>query len=327
MKHTYTLDGTKILRETWGDNVLIPLYDNEDSVCGIVYNGTPYYFKKNLQGDVMGIYTRSGASMVLYSYDAWGVCTISSDSTDCGIGNINPFRYRGYYYDAEIGMYYLQSRYYTPELARFLNSDDSEVAYLGNCAQDTNLYSYCQNNSVMLSDESGMFSLNDLFKKVSGFLQKLFNKFVDNLKKQFQITKKYIKISVTAIKLVLDLVLTWVVSKVLKWGIEKIIGFVMKKYIEKSPKDFVKFLGKVLNHSATKWLIKKLMLMAVNLGYLRSVNNAVKSVAVDTILSTSKVLSKINSICSACLSISGLIAFILDLADSKWDDYLTISFS
>jgi hypothetical protein len=169
--------------------------------------------------------------------------------------------------------------------------------------------------------------MDDLYKKVSSFLQKLFNKFVDNLKKQFQITKKYIKISVTAIKLVLDLVLTWVVSKVLKWGIEKIIGFVMKKYIEKSPKDFVKFLGKVLNHSATKWLIKKLMLMAVNLGYLRSVNNAVKSVAVDTILSTSKVLSKINSICSACSSISGLIAFILDLADSKWDDYLTISFS
>ena len=55
VKHTYTLDGTKILRETWGDNVLIPLYDNEDSVCGILYNGTPYYFLKNLQGDVIAI--------------------------------------------------------------------------------------------------------------------------------------------------------------------------------------------------------------------------------------------------------------------------------
>ena len=327
VKHTYTLDGTKILREAWDDNVLIPLYDNEDSVCGIVYNDKPYFFLKNLQSDVIAITNEDGQTVVEYDYDAWGVCTIVEDASGLNIAAINPFRYRGYYYDDEIGMYYLQSRYYTPELARFLNSDDSEVAYLGNCAQDTNLYSYCQNNSVMLSDESGMFSLNDLFKKVSGFLQKLFNKFIDNLKKQIQITKKYIKISVTAIKLVLDLAVTLVVNKLLKWGIEKVIGFVMKKYIQKSPKSFIQFLGKVLNHSATKWLIKALMLKALNLGYIRSVNNAVKSVAVDTILSASKVLSKINSICSACSSVSGLIAFILDLADRKWDDYLTISFA
>ena len=55
IKHTYTLDGTKILRETWGSNTLIPLYDNEDGVCGIIYNGVPYYFLKNLQGDVIEI--------------------------------------------------------------------------------------------------------------------------------------------------------------------------------------------------------------------------------------------------------------------------------
>lgn len=66
------------------------------------------------------------------------------------------------------------------------------------------------------------------------------------------------------------------------------------------------------------------MLKAVNLGYIRTVTNTVKSIAVDTVLSVSKVLSKINSICSACSSVSGLIAFILDLADRKWDDYLTI---
>ena len=190
-----------------------------------------------------------------------------------------------------------------------------------------NIFAYCKNNVVNDSDENGMFSFNDLFKKISGFIKKLFQKFMDNLKKQIQITKKYIKISVTVIKLVLDLAVSWVVNKFLKWGIEKIIGFVMKKYIQKSTKSFVQLLGKILNHSATKWLIKALMLRAVNLGYVRLTSNAIKSVAVDTILSVSKVLSKINSICSACSSINGFIAFILDLADRKWDDYLTIKFA
>lgn len=74
-------------------------------------------------------------------------------------------------------------------------------------------------------------------------------------------------------------------------------------------------------------VIKSIMLMAMNLGYIRSVNNSVKSIAIDTILSVSTVLSKINSISSACSSISGFIAFILDLADRVWDDYLTIRFA
>ena len=155
VKHTYTLDGTKILRETWGNNVLVPLYDNEDSVCGILYNGTPYYFERNLQGDVTGIFTRSGATLVLYSYDAWGVCTIVSDSSDCGIGNINPFRYRGYYYDAEIGMYYLQSRYYDPGVGRFINGDMPKMVSLVAMPTLHNLFSYCQNNSVNYSDSFG----------------------------------------------------------------------------------------------------------------------------------------------------------------------------
>ena len=108
--HNYTLDGTKILRENWGSNTLIPLYDNEDSVCGILYNNVPYYFIKNLQGDVIAIVDKDAQTVARYSYDAWGVCTVTHDSV--GIATINPFRYRGYYYDEEIGLYYLQSRYY-----------------------------------------------------------------------------------------------------------------------------------------------------------------------------------------------------------------------
>ena len=68
VKHTYTIDGTKILRETWGSNTLIPLYDNEDSVCGILYNNVPYYFIKNLQGDVIAIVDKDAQTVARYSY-------------------------------------------------------------------------------------------------------------------------------------------------------------------------------------------------------------------------------------------------------------------
>ena len=72
----YTLDGTKILRETWDGNTLVPLYDNEDGVCGILYNNVPYYFIKNLQGYVIAIVDKDTQTVARYSYDAWGVCTI-----------------------------------------------------------------------------------------------------------------------------------------------------------------------------------------------------------------------------------------------------------
>ena len=156
--HTYTLDGTKILRETWGENTLIPLYDNEDSVCGIIYNGTPYYFLKNLQGDIIAIANRNGKTVAEYSYDAWGVPTILSDSTGV-IANINPYRYRGYYYDTEIGMYYLQSRYYDAGVGRFLNADSPELLNIST-AISMNMCAYGQNDGINKSDSTGFFTID-----------------------------------------------------------------------------------------------------------------------------------------------------------------------
>lgn len=97
--------GAKILRETWGNNILTPLYDNEESVCGIVYNDVPYYFQKNLQGDVIAIVDKNAEIVAKYSYDAWGKVTVlDAQGVDISdnkihIANINPFRYRGYYFD------------------------------------------------------------------------------------------------------------------------------------------------------------------------------------------------------------------------------------
>ena len=163
VKHTYTLDGTKILRETWGNNVLIPFYDNEENVCGILYNSALYYFLKNLQGDIIAIVDRNGEKVAEYTYDAWGACTSVITNTELtdgvDIAAINPFRYRGYYYDAEIAKYYLQSRYYDADVGRFLNTDDathidsSEQTIL-HC-----LFSYCENNCVNKTDATGFATL------------------------------------------------------------------------------------------------------------------------------------------------------------------------
>ena len=153
VKHTYTLDGTKILRETWGGNTLIPLYDNEDSVCGIIYNNEPFYLQKNLQGDIVAVIGKDARVVATYSYDAWGVCTVTSDTSAVGIATVNPFRYRGYYYDSEIGMYYLQSRYYDAGVGRFVNEDsrfDEEASLLG-----FNLFAYCGNAPVINADYMG----------------------------------------------------------------------------------------------------------------------------------------------------------------------------
>ena len=154
VKHEYTLDGTKILRETWGSNTLIPLYDNEDGVCGIIYNNIPYYFIKNLQGDIIAIANKNGKTVAEYSYDAWGVPTILSDSTGV-IANVNPYRYRSYYYDAEIAKYYLQSRYYDAVVGRFVNGDEALYTQISEISIEFSIFTYCYNNAVNLQDDFG----------------------------------------------------------------------------------------------------------------------------------------------------------------------------
>ena len=163
VKHDYTLDGTRILRECWNydentkeyRDVLIPLYDNEDSVCGILYKNVPYYFIKNLQGDVIAIVDKDAQTVARYSYDAWGVPEIKLDSSNCQIATVNPFRYRGYYYDEDTGLYYLQSRYCNPMTGRLINEDEASIFVFAKNPIRTNLYAYCNNSPVNDEDSSG----------------------------------------------------------------------------------------------------------------------------------------------------------------------------
>ena len=157
VKHSYRLEGTKILSEKWGNNTLTPLYDNRDEVCGIVFNGASYYFLKNLQGDVISILDSGRNRVAEYLYDAWGVCTVVNDETEEGIAEVNPFRYRSYYYDSETGIYYLQSRYYDPVVGRFINADDVQILGTSEIVLGYNLFAYCENNPVIYHDPDGYF--------------------------------------------------------------------------------------------------------------------------------------------------------------------------
>ena len=165
--HRYTLEGTKILREEYGSVTLVPLYENEDSVCGIIFNATPYYFQKNLQGDIIAILNENSQVVAKYKYDAWGVPTIASDKSGCYIATINPFRYRGYYYDYETGLYYLQSRYYDPVVGRFINGDSATIINFNNKEENFeqyNLFCYALNNPINELDFSGMCVLSKTIK-------------------------------------------------------------------------------------------------------------------------------------------------------------------
>ena len=119
-----------------------------------------FWYEKNLQGDIVAVYNSSGTKLVTYDYyDAWGNYTVSYSNNGATTGaQYNPFRYRGYYYDSDLEMYYLQSRYYDAKICRFISPDHvSIITATPTALTDKNLFAYCDNNPVMRTDNSGMF--------------------------------------------------------------------------------------------------------------------------------------------------------------------------
>ena len=149
----YTLHGKNVVHMTSGADELHFFYDAQNRPAVVVYNGVPYAYVKSLQGDIVAILDENGNTVVSYGYDAWGAplwCTGELAET---LGKVQPFRYRGYVFDEETGLYYLRSRYYNPGWGRFVNAD-AEIAVEAKL-WDAKLFIYCANNPVRYTDDGG----------------------------------------------------------------------------------------------------------------------------------------------------------------------------
>ena len=177
---SFFLNGNKIIKQHDCCNDLI-FYYAADGVTGFHLKNNlvddDFYYKKNAQNDIIGIYSTSGDEIARYEYDAWGNCIVKYLQDDGTYGIINsdysyndtsiinrfiafknPFRYRSYYYDFETNLYYLNSRYYDPQLGRFVNADDISTLDITQITLNgLNLYAYCLNNPVNEVDENGYF--------------------------------------------------------------------------------------------------------------------------------------------------------------------------
>ena len=160
VSHKYYLQGEQIIAERYG-NKLIKFYYDGTGVCGFNYNGTDYYYQKNIQGDILKIFNGNGTLYAEYSYDAWGKCTVKANVS--GVAAINPFRYLGYYFDDETCLYYLNARYYDPEIGRFISPDSIDYLIPVNL-NGVNFYVYCLNNPISFIDVNGFWPAPFIYK-------------------------------------------------------------------------------------------------------------------------------------------------------------------
>ena len=133
------------------------LYDGSGQLMAIRYKGADYYYIRDGLMSITGLVDANGTAVVNYRYDSWGMLTGITGSMAGTLGKDNPYRFKGYYYDEETGMYYLKSRYYQPEICRFISADVYIATELN--MNGSNIYSYCKNNPVMLMDSDGSFAI------------------------------------------------------------------------------------------------------------------------------------------------------------------------
>jgi len=158
----------KVVYEDNGTDKITYFYDDSDELLGFDLNGTKYWYVKNLQGDITGILDNTGVLVVTYHYTTWGGKITPTGTLATTVGEKNPYRYRGYRYDTESKLYYLQSRYYSPEWGRFVNADgqvNDDQGVFG-----VNVFAYCLDNPVNRSDPNGDLSVRTAGLIIDGIL-------------------------------------------------------------------------------------------------------------------------------------------------------------
>lgn len=160
----YFYNGSVLIGMLRGQSKFLFSYDANGNVVSVDFNGTEYYYLRNAQGDIVKLIDSTGATKVEYTYDTWGKKVSTTGDLADTLGLLQPFRYRGYVYDWETGFYYVSSRYYDPEIGRWINSDN--MITTGSDLAGLNLFAYCGNNPVNRVDPSGRFWISAIIKTV-----------------------------------------------------------------------------------------------------------------------------------------------------------------
>ena len=154
----YYDSNNNLIAEKTDSATLFFYYDTENSPVALSYNGKMFYYVKNVQGDIVKILDEDGISYASYVYDSWG--NILEEKGEPILRRLNPLRYRGYVYDEDTTLYYLQTRYYDPTTGRFINADDTEFISSSGTAIGDNIFIYCENNPVNNVDYTGQWYTN-----------------------------------------------------------------------------------------------------------------------------------------------------------------------
>ena len=181
---SYCLENSSIVIEKHKNYMLYFLRDDSNNLLGFTYQGDTYYYKKNAFDDIIGIYDSNYKEVCTYNYDSYGNILSIKDSTGKDITDtsnvaiINPFRYRSYYYDTETNLYYLNSRYYSPKMGRFINCDS--ILITTGSIISLNTYCYCVNNPANRIDSEGRFSfsfpsLSEIYESAKKHVSDTFN--------------------------------------------------------------------------------------------------------------------------------------------------------
>ena len=265
------------------------LYNNGEA-AGFSYNGADYYYGKDSFGVIRYLYNTSGEIVTTYTYDAWGN-VLSVDGTLAEtVGTVNPMRYKSYYLDPETGWYYLQSRYYDPAVGRFLNADLVEFLGVTKTVISNNLFGYCENNAINYNDFLGYWKW-PIIKRIPSFL-------ISTL------------IDAPILLLASGLNLTWLgITAPLKVLSKKAALIVFQKAVIPAVKGVI---GKIIQAAvnALIWIGQKVLAACINVAVTQALG---------------LLLSNGARFLSACLSLGGFIAAIIDVcSDNKFDGWIRL---
>ena len=180
----YCMAGDLLVTEKGEGRRIWYYYDSAANPVSMRVSGKDYFYVRNLQNDVIALIDDTGETVVEYKYNSWGKILSITGSKASTIGKTNPFRYRGYYYDEETGMYYLKNRYYDPEIRRFISADSYISGFNSTMC---NVFCYCGNNPVSNSDPEGTF-----FKKIVHFFKSKWKKTKKAVAKVYNFVREHV---------------------------------------------------------------------------------------------------------------------------------------